>query len=70
MGAQEHETRVVLDERKSVGMEIAKHGVTTPAAHDANLVWILPSEEEGHRATVTKGAGCDVINVDTCVARD
>ncbi len=51
-------------------MEIAKHGVASPAPDDAYLVRVFAAKEEGHGTTVAEGAGSDVFDGDTCVARD
>ena len=47
MPSGEHEASIVADERFSVGVEIAEHGVATPASYDTNFIRIDASKEEG-----------------------
>ena len=66
----EHEKRVMLDERECVSMEVAEHGVASPAADDADFIGVFPTKEKGHRATVAEGTSGDVFDVDSGVTGD
>ena len=51
-----------------MAVHVSEHGVTTPAADDADCVGVAAGEEQGHSATVAQGASGDVRRMDTAVA--
>ena len=69
MPSGEHEASIVADERFSVGVEIAEHGVATPASYDTNFIRIDASKEESHSSASTKRAGGYLFRMDASVPR-
>jgi hypothetical protein len=70
MPSGEHEASIVADERFSVGVEVAEHGVATPASYDTNFIRIDASKEEGHSSASTKRAGGYLFRMDASMPRD
>ena len=65
-----HDLGVILDEWKSMGVEVSKHGVASPAAEDTDLIRVNAAEEEGHGTTGAKGPGGDIVWVDASITGD
>ena len=61
MASVEHDFGVILDEGKSVGMEVSKHGVAFPAAENPDLVRIDAAKEKSHGTTRAEGPSGDVV---------
>ena len=57
----EHNSAEVLDEGKGLGMQVAKHGIRAPAAHQPDGDGVDAAAEEGHGATGTEAAGIDIV---------
>ena len=70
MPTGEHETSITFYQRFSMGVEVAEHGVTTPAADDSNFIRIDAGEEEGHGSTSAKGASSYLVGMNTSVPGD
>ena len=51
-------------------MHVSEHGITTPAADDADFVGVATGEEQRHGAAVAQGASRDMRQLDTAVARN
>ena len=56
----EHNPAEVPDEGKGLGMQVSKHRVGAPAAHQTDGVGVDPAAEEGHSATGAEAAGIDI----------
>ena len=68
MPSCEHEAGVSADQWFGVGMKIAEHGVATPAPDDTDFIRVKASQEECHCPAGSKGAGSDVVWVNSGVA--
>ena len=56
----EHDPAEVSDEGKGLGVQVSKHRVGAPAAHQTDGVGVNPAAEEGHGATGAEAAGIDI----------
>ena len=56
----EHDPAEVSDEGKGLGVQVSKHRVGAPAAHQTDGVGVDPAAEEGHGATGAEAAGIDI----------
>ena len=56
----EHNPAEIPDEGKGLGMQVSKHGVRMPAAHQANGVGIDAGAEESHGAASPEAVGIDI----------
>ena len=70
VSSMEHDLGVVLDEWKGMGIEVAEHGVTLPAAEDPDLVRIDAPKKKGHGTTRAKGPCGDVVGVNASITRN
>ena len=51
-------------------MQIAVHGVASPATENPNAVWIYPTKEQCHGLTRAQGSSGDIIRAKAGVTRD
>ena len=55
-----HSAGQVGNQRQSLGVQVAKHGIRFPAADQANCVAVDAAAEEGHCTTGTQTASIDI----------
>ena len=66
----EHDGRVILNEGKSMTVEVSEHGIASPSAKDADAIGVYAAKEKSYGATGAKGVGSNVLRVNTTVTRD
>ena len=57
----EHNPAEVPDEGKGLGVQVSKHHVGAPAAHQPDSVSVDAAAEEGHGATGAEASGIDIV---------
>jgi hypothetical protein len=55
-----HLVREVVEERRSLDVQVSEHGIGTPATEELNAFFVNASAEEGHCTTGPEASGLNV----------